>query len=139
MCAESKKSVSSVFKENFFFFTFLKPVTATSTQPSTVSSPKIPTFLTQLLATSTTTERSSSTTPILSSTEEDNMISSEATLQDSNDILDEEMDTPKRYTLSAAKSAGIFFIFTMITTLTCIYSVDMGNIGLEFSETLTNT
>lgn len=58
---------------------------------------------------------SSSTTQHLPTTIEQNDIFSETTSNDlslptdTNDILDENSDQPKRYTLSAAKSAGKVF------------------------------
>lgn len=62
------------------------------------------------------TVRPNSTTQFISNTELQNVISSEATLTDllssadSNDILDKNVEKPKRYTISAAKSAGMYCI-----------------------------
>lgn len=84
-----------------------------TTPPMTTTIAKIPMGI--------STSTSSSTTLYLqTSTDEQNEISSETTANDlssptdTNDISDENPDQPKRYTLSAAKSAGklnVRFIF----------------------------
>ncbi|XP_055309194.1 serine proteinase stubble [Sitodiplosis mosellana] len=77
-------------------------------QPSftpTVSPQKITTTPASTFKTTTTSVQLIISTQQHSLTEEENTIFSEASQHDSNDILDENVDKPKRYTISAAKSA----------------------------------
>lgn len=77
--------------------------------PSALHSTSLPQNLTTISeslikSNSTLNELFSSTTQMNSYSEHEE---SEVTVQDSNDILDENLDKPKRYTVSASKSAGI--------------------------------
>lgn len=72
--------------------------------PSPSSSQNLSTISELLIkSNSTINELFGSTTPMNSYSEHEE---SEATVQDSNDIQDENLDKPKRYTVSASKIAG---------------------------------
>lgn len=102
----SKPTISSISST---WLTTQKPTQSSvnSTVPleKTTISTSIPTK-----STSISDVQSISTTEQNSLTPEENTISSEASQHDSNDILNENIDKPKRYTLSAAKTSGIEII-----------------------------